>query len=228
MMTTSDTQRMTTATAITGGSRLGKRSAPYRKIGNVSRVPTRNEATAYSSKEVVNAIRNAETIAGRINGSVTHRKVRNGPAPRSWAASSSEASICWRRGRRTRIVYGRLITTWPTPTARREGETPSTWKSSNMEIPSTTKGITSGVSSRAVTSPFARKLRRAIAMEARIPSETATTLDRAATIALASRADRMLLLWMNSWYQWSVKPLSGNEGTTALLNEKTRRIAIGA
>ena len=83
MMTTSETQRMTTATAITCGSWLGKRSAPYRKIGNVSRGPTRNEATAYSSKEVVNAIRNAETIAGRINGNVTQRKVRNGPAPRS-------------------------------------------------------------------------------------------------------------------------------------------------
>ena len=125
-------------------------------------------------------------------------------------------------------MYGRLITMWPAPTVRSEGETPSTWKSSNIAIPSTTKGITSGLSRRAVTSPFPRKPRRASATEARIPSETATTLDRAATIALASRADRMLPLWTNSWYQRSVKPLSGNEGTTALLNEKTRRMAIGA
>src|SRR6476661_11199839 len=104
MMTTSDTQRMTTATAITGGSWLGKRSAPYRKIGNVSRVPTTNEATAYSSKEVVNAIRNDETIAGKISGSVIERNVRRRLAPRSKAASSSETSIWSRRGTRTRMV----------------------------------------------------------------------------------------------------------------------------
>ena len=33
---------------------------------------------------------------------------------------------------------------------------------------------------------------------------------------------------MNSWYQRSVKPLSGKTGTAELLKEKTRRIAIGA
>ncbi len=29
---------------------------------------------------------------------------------------------------------------------------------------------------------------------------------------------------MNSRYQWSVKPLSGNDGTSELLNEKISRI----
>jgi hypothetical protein len=32
----------------------------------------------------------------------------------------------------------------------------------------------------------------------------------------------------NSWYQWSVKPLSGNDGSSESLNEKISRIAIGA
>ena len=68
------------------------------------RVPTTNEATAYSSNEVVSAIRNAETIAGRISGSVIERNVRSRLAPRSYAASSSDTSICWSRGTSTRIV----------------------------------------------------------------------------------------------------------------------------
>jgi hypothetical protein len=49
----------------------------------VLREPTTNDATAYSSKEVVNAIRYAETTAGRISGKTIERNVRRRPAPRS-------------------------------------------------------------------------------------------------------------------------------------------------
>ena len=58
--------------------------APSRgRSGTSTRVPTTNEATAYSSNEVVNAIRNDETIAGKISGSVIERNVRRRLAPRS-------------------------------------------------------------------------------------------------------------------------------------------------
>ena len=33
---------------------------------------------------------------------------------------------------------------------------------------------------------------------------------------------------MNSRYQWNVNPLRGNDGISALLNEKMTRIRIGA
>ena len=101
-------------------------------------MPTTNDATAYSSNDVVNAIRNAETTAGRISGSVTERKVLSRVAPRSNAASSSETSICWSRGMTTRIVYGMQMTMWPITTVRIDREIPSWWKSSSSEIPNTT------------------------------------------------------------------------------------------
>ena len=91
----------------------------------MTRVPTTNDATAYSSNDVVNAIRNAETTAGRISGSVIERKVRSRLAPRSNAASSSETSIWSRRGTRTRIVYGKLMTMCPITTVSSERGTPS-------------------------------------------------------------------------------------------------------
>src|ERR1051325_8640789 len=49
----------------------------------VTRGPTTNEATAYSSNEVVNAIRKAETTAGRMSGNVIERKGRRRVAPRA-------------------------------------------------------------------------------------------------------------------------------------------------
>ena len=45
-----------------------------------------------------------------------------------------------------------------------------------------------------------------------MPSTTAPTLESAATIALVSSALRRSALARNSWYQWSVNPLSGNDG----------------
>ena len=104
----------------------------------MTRVPTTNEATAYSSNEVVNEIRNAETIAGRIKGSVIERNVRSREAPRSYAASSSETSICCSRGITTRIVYGMQITMWPITTVRIDRFIPSVWNRSSSEIPNTT------------------------------------------------------------------------------------------
>ncbi len=47
-------------------------------------------------------------------------------------------------------------------------------------------------------------------------------------IALVSSAPLRSELVTNSRYQWSVNPLSGNDGTSELLNEKIRRITIGA
>ena len=59
---------------------------------------TRNEAIAYSSNEIVNAIRYDERIAGRISGSVTRTKAVISPAPRSRAASAIAGSSVWSRG----------------------------------------------------------------------------------------------------------------------------------
>jgi hypothetical protein len=79
-----------------------------------------------------------------------------------------------------------------------------------------------------VTGDFPLKLRRASTTDARIPSTTAPMLESAATIALVSSAARRSGFVRNWWYQCSVKPLSGNDGTCELLKEKISRIAIGA
>src|ERR687887_1528915 len=197
-------------------------------IGNVTRGPTTNDATAYSSNEVVNAIRKAETTAGRMSGNVIERKVRRRLAPRSNAASSSETSTWSSRGTRTRIVYGRLITTCPITTVRIERGTPSWWKSRSSEIPKTTYGITSGLRRSAETAALPRKRRRVSPIAASTPRTTAPVLESAAMIALVSSAPLRSELVRNSWYQWKVKPLSGNDGTAESLNEKISRITIGA
>ena len=75
---------------------------------------------------------------------------------------------------------------------------------------------------------MSRKRRRTSAIEASTPSSTAPMLEIAATTALVSSAERRSALTRNWWYQCSVNPLSGNEGSCESLNEKTTRIAIGA
>ncbi len=190
--------------------------------------PTRNDATAYSSNDVVNAINSAETTAGRINGSVIERNVRKRLAPRSYAASASDTSICSSRGTSTRIVYGSVITMCPITTAGAPFGTPSVWKSSNSAIPKTRYGITSGLSKSAETSGLPRNAPRTSASDESTPRMTAPTLVAAAIAALLCSASRRSPLTRNSWYQCSVNPLSGNVGTAELLNEKISRITIGA
>ena len=95
-------------------------------------------------------------------------------------------------------------------------------------MPNTTYGITSGLSRNAERSALPRKRRRASAIDASVPRNTAPMLVSAAMTALVSSDERRSVLSMNSWYQCSVKPLSGNAGTAALLNEKMSRITIGA
>ena len=73
-----------------------------------------------------------------------------------------------------------------------------------------------------------RKRRRTSAIDESTPSSTAPMLVSAAMIALVPSAARRSPFARNSWYQWNVKPLSGNEGTAELLNEKISRITIGA
>jgi len=46
-------------------------------------------------------------------------------------------------------------------------------------------------------------------------------------IALVCSAPLRSALVRNWWYQWSVNPLSGNDGSSELLNEKISRSAIG-
>ena len=191
-------------------------------------MPITNEATAYSSNDVVNAIRKAETTAGRINGSVIERKVRRRLAPRSYAASSSETSICSSLGTRTRIVYGRLMTTCPMTTVKIDRGIPIVWNRSSKEIPKTTYGMTSGLRSSAETAALPLMRRRVSATDASTPSTTAPTLEIAAMTALVCSAPLRSALLRNWRYQWSVNPLSGNAGSSELLNEKINRITIGA
>ena len=78
------------------------------------------------------------------------------------------------------------------------------------------------------TAAFPRKRRRVSAIEDSTPSTTAPRLETAATIALFSSAPRSSEFVRNWWYQWSVKPESGNVGTAESLKEKISRMTIGA
>src|SRR3954469_12310826 len=117
---------------------------------------------------------------------------------------------------------------WPITTVSTERGIPTAWKKSSSEIPNTTYGITSGLNSSAETGDLRRKLRRTSAIEASTPSSTAPMLEIAATSALVSSAERRSALTRNWWYQCSVNPLRGNDGSAESLKEKTTRIAIGA
>ena len=65
-------------------------------------------------------------------------------------------------------------------------------------------------------------------MAASVPSATAPTLERAAIFALVPMALCRAEFVRNSWYQRRVNPLSGNDGSCELLNEKMIRMTIGA
>ena len=125
-------------------------------------------------------------------------------------------------------MYGSVITMCPMTMVRNESETPTAWKSSSSEIPKTTYGITSGLSRSAETGLLPRKACRTSTIEARMPSATAPALDRAAIFALVARAFCRSEFVRNWWYQCSVNPLSGNDGSCELSNEKMSRITIGA
>jgi ABC-type nitrate/sulfonate/bicarbonate transport system ATPase subunit len=116
----------------------------------------------------------------------------------------------------------------PITTVMIERGIPSRWKSRSSEIPNTTYGITSGLRRSAEAAALPRKRRRTSAIEARIPSATAPTLETAAMIALVSSAPLSSALAMNSRHQCRVKSPRGNDGTSELLNEKMTRMRIGA
>ncbi|TML05696.1 MAG: hypothetical protein E6G36_01880 [Actinobacteria bacterium] len=125
-------------------------------------------------------------------------------------------------------MYGRLITMCPITTVRIERGMPTAWKKSSSEIPKTTYGITSGLSRSAETAAFPTKRRRTSTTEASTPSTTAPTLESTATRALVPNAALRSGLVRNWWYHFSVKPLSGNDGNSELLNEKINSTTIGA
>src|SRR6266576_713802 len=112
------------------------------------------------------------------------------------------------------------MTMCPITTVSTERGTPIVWKNRSSEIQKTTYGITSGLRSSAETADLPRKRRRVSAIAASKPSTTAPVLDSAAMIPLVSSAALRSELTRNSWYQWRVKPESGNEGTAELLKEK--------
>ena len=70
--------------------------------------------------------------------------------------------------------------------------------------------------------------RRTSASEASTPRQTAPTLETAATTALVFSAAWRSGFVANCRYHSSVNPQSGNVGSSESLNEKSRRIAIGA
>ena len=103
------------------------------------------------------------------------------------------------------------------------------WNSSSSEIPKTTYGMTSGLEQQrrderlAAEAPPRERDRGEDAEHD--GAEARQHRDQRARLA-APRADRAFV--KNWWYQWSVKPLSGNVGTSELLNEKISSTAIGA
>src|SRR6476620_8287811 len=88
--------------------------------------------------------------------------------------------------------------------------------------------MTSGLRSSAETGDLPLKRRRTSAIDARIPSSTAPTLEIDAMIALVANAAFRSGLVRKWRYQCRVKPLSGNDGSCESLKEKITRITIGA
>ena len=79
-----------------------------------------------------------------------------------------------------------------------------------------------------LTNPDLRGALATSAFVAAVSSIGAVFLGVLASIALVPSAPLRSGFVRNSWYQWNVKPESGNEGTAESLNEKINRIAIGA
>ena len=67
-------------------------TAPYTHRGNVWTVPALKFVITKSSMERANASSAPARMPGKMIGKVTFQNVVHGPAPRSWAASSSDRS----------------------------------------------------------------------------------------------------------------------------------------
>ena len=66
-----------------------------------------------SSMDIANARREPDITAGIMSGRIISQNARNGPAPRSLAASSSDGSIPARRAFTSIRIYGTQKTVCP-------------------------------------------------------------------------------------------------------------------
>ena len=88
-----------------------------------------------SSQDRVKARKKAANRAGHSSGTVTSSSTCHSAAPRSRAARSIRACASPIWANRIAKHNGRLITTWPMPTASSERGTPSALKVTSRPMP---------------------------------------------------------------------------------------------
>ena len=162
-------------------------------------------------------------------GSVIRKNTFAGRAPRSWAASSSDSSICASRDCTTtvtkaiaNVTCAMMIVVMPRP-AGQPISCSSVTNSSSSDRPVITSGITSGAVVMPDSSVRPRNgPKRARIMPANVPSTTASVAETAATLRLSHAASRICWFWISAPYHFVEKPPqtvtrrdSLNENTTS-------------
>ena len=86
----------------------------------------------------------AETMAGRLSGSMTRRNVVQSEAPRSSAASRMVFGMAAKRLRMITTVVGSATSMWPSTMAMRDGPRPMRLTRISSDMPTMTPGIRIG------------------------------------------------------------------------------------
>jgi hypothetical protein len=160
-------------------------------------------------------------------GSVTLKKVRQGPAPRSAAASSRLGSRPAKRARTTTTTYDRQNATCARITVVKPSRSPSAAKKSSSDEARTISGTTIGSAMRATRGPVLRSRPRASASAAAVPTAVATIVVTTATTRLLRSDVRICGLEKRRSYQSSVNP-PHTAVSRLRLNENTTSTRIGA
>ena len=178
--------------------------------------------TTISSNDSPKASSAPASSADRIIGNVISTKVRNGPAPRSADACSSDGP---RRCRRACTLLNTVTmqnVACAITTVRKPRSMPSMVRKALLRaMPVTMPGSAIGrmISSDTVLRP--KKRVRRSASPASVPSTRAITVASSATSRLVSSASRAPVLWAASFHQCSVNPLGGQANVRSTLKEFT-------
>jgi hypothetical protein len=166
-------------------------------------------------------------MPGAIPGSVTLKKVRQGPAPRSAAASSRLGSSPDSRARTTTTTYDTQNATWARITVRKPRRRPRAAKKSSSDEASTISGTTMGSAMSAISAPARRSVPRPSASAAAVPIAVATTVVTAATSRLLRSESRICGLVSSRPYHSRVKPFHSAVSRLSL-KENATSTRIGA
>src|SRR3954469_22057134 len=209
----------TVATAFTSGRFWLLRNAPRIHNGSVVvSAPARKKVTAISSNDRASANSAPAISAVRIEGKVTRRNVWKPLAPRSRDASSSEGDS--RRNRASTLLNTSTMQNdvWQITTVRTDSAVCVKRKNDASATPVSTPGRMIGSVTAKFTTSRPKKRKRANANAMPVPSRTAKTVEKRATLTDSQAAFFGAGSCQSLTNQRVEKPGNGHELMVVLLN----------